>query len=287
MIDHKKYSEALSILSTAPDKIAAAQEKCKATLAEIRKKELSGNWSPNSLKAERERAIADRDRVCHSLAHSMRSALETVKANNGFADEPLNIHDPKIQNAINAISLLGKSLTFADQVSILEGFRGNPAGLRFIQSAFRKNGLNYAADQAGEMMKPVSQRAISQMEEVLNYHDYYETKNELNFPIERATWTKSEFGQQFDRMGYNSESKADPYSYALSEEMNGLKEREFDVLSETDPEKAAQTRAWISAQKLKVALAQRDVAEAKKTGKDPAEAFNRALSTAEKTSPRA
>ena len=283
-INHSELAKALSVLSSAPGKIAEAQQRCKDTLAEINWKEASGNWSPNTLKAERERAIADRDRICHALARSMRPALETVKANNSLADEPLDINDPKVQNAINVISLMGKNLTYADQISMLEGFRGNPAALRFIQSAFRKNGLTYAADQAGEMMKPVSQRAIEQMSEVLNFHDYYETKGQLSFPIERATWTKSEFGQAFDRMGYNPDTKTDPYSYALDAQMSSLKEREFEVAAEEDQEQAAKARAWIAAQKYKVANAKREIARAKETGADPAEAFNRAMATAENTS---
>lgn len=281
-IDHKKLSAALSVLATAPGKIAEAQQRCKDTLAEINRKEASGNWSPNTLKAERERAIADRDRICHALARSMRPALETVKANNSLADEPLDINDPKVQNAINVISLMGKNLTYADQISMLEGFRGNPAALRFIQSAFRKSGLTYAADQAREMMKPVSQKALQEMNEVLNFHDYAEANGRLDFPIERAFWTKSEFGQQFDRLGYNPDTKADPFSYALDEAMSGLNEREFEVAAEEDPEQAAKARAWIAAQKYKVANAKREIARAKETGADPAEAFNKAMTTAEK-----
>ena len=280
-INHNELSKALSVLASAPGKIAEAQAKCNQTIAEIRAKEATGNWSPNTIKAEKEKAYADRDRVCHALAHSMRPALETVKANNSLADEPLDINDPKIQNAINVISLMGKNLTYTDQIFMLESFRGNPAALRFIQSAFRKNGMNYAAEQAGEMMKPISSRAIEEMGEVLSFHDYAEAQGRLDFPVERAAWTKSEFGRQYDRMGYNPDTKADPYSYALDEAMNGLKEREFDVLSEADPEQAAKAKAWIAAQKLKIAVAQRDVAKAKESGGDVAEAFNKAMKAVE------
>ena len=281
MINHKELAKALSVLASTPGKIAEEKAKYERRLAEIKAKEATGNWSPNTIKAEKEKALADRDRVCHTLAHAMRPALETVKANNNLADEPLDVNDPKVQNAVNVISLMGKNLTHSDAISMLESFRGNPAALRFVQSAFKKNGMAYAAEQAGEMMKPISSRAIADMSEVLAFHDYAEAQGRLDFPVERAAWTKSEFGRQYDRMGYNPDTKADPYSYALDEAMNGLKEREFDVLSEADPEQAAKAKAWIAAQKLKLAVAQRDVAKAKESGGDVAEAFNRAMKAVE------
>ena len=233
-INHKELSKALSVLASAPGKIAEAQEKCRQQIAAVDAKD-KNLWAPATLERERAAAREERDRVCHALARSMRPALETVKANNSLADEPLDINDPKIQNAINVISLMGKNLTYTDQISMLESFRGNPAALRFIQSAFKKNGMSYAAEQAGEMMKPVSSRAIEEMSEVLAFHDYAEIQGRLDFPIERARWTKGEFQRQYDRLGYNPDTKADPYSYALDEAMNGLKEREFDALSEADP----------------------------------------------------
>ena len=223
-INHKELSKALSVLASAPGKIAEAQEKCRQQIAAVDAKD-KNLWAPATL--ERERAVAreERDRVCHALARSMRPALETVKANNSLADEPLDINDPKIQNAINVISLMGKNLTYTDQISMLESFRGNPAALRFIQSAFKKNGMSYAAEQAGEMMRPISAQAISEMEEVLNFHDYAESQGRFDFPISRAHWTKAEFGRQYDRMGYNPDTKADPFTYALEEALSGLAER--------------------------------------------------------------
>ena len=260
-INHKELSKALSVLASAPGKIAEAQEKCRQQIDAVNAKDKS-LWAPATLEKERAAAREERDRVCHGLAHGMRSALEIVKANNNLAAEPLDIHDPRIQNAVNVISLVGRNLTYADQISMLEGFRGNPAALRFVQSAFQKVGLNYGAEKAKEMMKPVSDKAISEMSEVLSFHDYYERKGTFSFPIERARWSKDEFARQYDRLGYNPDTKADPFAYALEETMRGLKEREFDVLSESDPEKAAKAKAWIAAKKLKIAVAQRDIAEA-------------------------
>lgn len=282
-IDHKELSKALHILADTPKKIAEAEARCNVSLAEIKKKEASGNWSANAIKAEREKAYADRNRVCHALAHSMRNALETVKANNGLAEQPLDINSPKIQNAVNVLSLMGKNLTYADQVSLLESFRGDPASLRFIQSAFEKNGLSYAAKQAGEMMRPISNQALSEMESVLDYHDYYEATGRYSFPIEKAYWTKGEFQQQIDRMGYDPDNKPDPFSYALSVAMEGMREEEMNpaVSAESDPAEAAKKRAEILAQRFKIASAQREVANARKNGEDPAEVFNKAIRSIE------
>lgn len=259
-IDHKNLARSLSVLAENPKKIKEAEEKCKAALAEIRSKEMSGNWSPNALKRMRDEAIAERNRVCHGLAHSMRSALETVKQNNSPAEEPLDINSPKIQNAVNVLSLMGKNLTFADQASLLETFRGDPAALRFLQSAFAKNGLRFAAQQAGEMMRSISQQAINQVEEVLNFHDYAESQGRYDFPAERMMWTHGEFQRQIDRMGYEP-SNADPFLTAIDDVADSYANETADP----------------NAQGFYKYLAQMAKTEIYRDGKDGAEVFNKAV----------
>lgn len=282
-IDRKELSKALHILNDSPNKIADAEAKCRATLAEIKKREATGDWAVNTLKAERERAFAERNRVCHALAHSMRAALETVKANNNLAEQTLDINSPKIQNAVNVLSLMGKNLTYADAASMLEGFRGDPAALRFIKSAFEKQGLNYAAKQAASMMRSVSSQAIQDMETVLDFSDYAEAKGEWNFPIERAMWSKGEFADMIGRMGYDGDNAPDPYAFALDVAMQDIREEEMSptISEDEDPVAAATERARIQAQKYKIANAQREVANARANGKDPAEVFNKAMSAIE------
>ncbi len=216
-INHKELARSLDVIAQNPKKIKEAEEKCKAALADIRSKEASGNWSPNAIKRMRDEAIAERNRVCHALAHAMRPALETIKQNNSPSQEPLDINSPKIQNAVNVLSLMGKNLTFADQASILESFRGDPAALRFLQSAFQKNGLKFAAQQAGEMMRSVSQHAIDQVEEVLNFHDYAERQGRYDFPADRMVWTHGEFQRQIDRMGLDDSDAVNPLYNALDD----------------------------------------------------------------------
>jgi len=259
-IDHKALSRALNTLAKNPKQIKEAEERCKNVLAEIKSKEASGNWSPNSLKKMREDAIAERNRVCHALAHSMRDALQVVKDNNSFSTESLDINSPKIQNAVNVLSLMGKNLTYADQASMLESFRGDPAALRFLQSAFEKNGLKFAAKQAKEMYKGISDYAIQQMDEVLAFHDYYEKIGQFSFPIERATWTKGEFQEALTRMGYET-TTADPFIAAIDDVANSY-------ASETEDK---------NAQGFYKYLAQEAKAEIYRDGKDGAEVFNRVV----------
>ena len=263
-IDHKALSRALNTLAKNPKQIKEAEERCKNVLAEIRAKEASGNWSPNAIKRMKDEAIAERNRVCHALAHNMKDALSVVKANNSFATESLDINSPKIQNAINVLSLMGRNLTYADQASMLESFRGDPAALRFLQSAFEKNGLKFAAKQAKEMYKGISDYAIQQMDEVLAFHDYYEKIGQFSFPIERATWTKGEFQEALTRMGYET-TTADPFLAAIDDVANSY-------ASETED---------TNAQGFYKYLAQQAKAEIYKDGKDGAAVFNRVVSDME------
>lgn len=259
-INHKELARSLNVIAQNPKKIKEAEEKCKAALADIRAKETSGNWSPNAIKRMRDEAIAERNRVCHGLARAMRPALETIKQNNSPAEEPLDISDPKLQSAINVLSLVGNKMTFADQASLLESFRGSPAALRFLQSAFQKNGMKFAAQQAGEMMRSVSQQAIDQVEEVLNFHDYAESQGRYDFPAERMVWTHGQFQRQIDRMGYEHSSD-DPFLTAIDDVANAY-------ASETaDP----------NAQGFYKYLAQMAKAEIYRDGKDGAEVFNKAV----------
>lgn len=259
-INHKELARSLNVIAQNPKKIKEAEEKCKAALAEIKMKERSGNWSPNAIKRMRDEAIAERNRVCHGLAHAMRPALETIKQNNSPSQEPLDISDPKLQSAINVLSLVGNKMTFADQASLLESFRGSPAALRFLQSAFQKNGMKFAAQQAGEMMRSVPQQAINEMEAVLNSHDYSELKGEYSFPIEKAHWTKSEFDRMRERMGYET-SNNDPFLAAIDDVANAY-------ASETPD---------LNAQGFYKYLAQMAKAEIYRDGKDGAEVFNKVV----------
>ena len=214
MINHKELAKALRTIAETPKKVAEAQAKCNAVLADVAEKEKTGNWSPNSLKTRREEAYAERDRVCHALIHGMRPALDVIKANNDYANEPVNFNNPKLQNAINMLQYMDKT-SYADIASLLESFRGDPASIRFLKKALEKSGMKWAADNLAEpMLKSVDPYAIEQMEEVLAYHDYAEAQGRLDFPISKC-YKHSAFEDQINRMGYEDSNAGDAYSFAI------------------------------------------------------------------------
>ena len=239
-INHKELAKALRTIAETPKKVEEAKAKCNAILADVAEKERSGNWSPNSLKTRREEAYAERDRVCHALIHGMRPALDVIKANNDFANEPLDVNNPKLQNAINMLQYMDKT-SYADVASLLEAFRGDPASLRFLKKALEKSGMKWAADNiAAPMMKNVSENAIREMEEVLAFHDYAESQGRLDFPLERARWTKDEFGRELERMGYDDGNAGDAYTFAIQMIADNLNDAKMHPKynPDTDPAEA-------------------------------------------------
>lgn len=284
-IDNKRLAESLKILAENPGKIEAEKRKYNDRMAEIKAEEAKGIWSPNAIKEKRARALEDRDRVCHALAHSMRSALDTVKANNDYSSVTIDLDNKKLQTALSMVSLMGEKMTYNDQLGVLAQFRGDPASLRVLEAAFAKNGQDWAAKNAREMQKTISEQAINEMSVVLTFHEYAEQRGRFDFPIEKARWTRGEFGKQAERMGFDIDGVSDPFLLAIDMTMDSLEEQDSANMEESDPVKATQARAKITAQRLKLAAAKQEIANAAKTGKDPAEIFNRALSTVEKANP--
>ena len=286
--DRKKMAESLKILAENPDKIKAQEKLYQERLSAIKVKEATGNWSPNTIERERREAKEARDRVSHALANAMRPALEYVKANNDYTTIPIDLESPKLSRALDVASLLGKNMVYSDQIGILNQFRGDPASLRVLEATFRKNGNTWAADVAREMQKPISTQALDQMNEVLAFHEYAESQGRFDFPAERMMWTHGNFKKQADRLGLDFDGVADPYTLMLDMTLDSMEENELSTMSEASPEKAAQAKAWLAAQKYKLSLAKQEIANAAKTGADPAQIVNRALATAQQAaSPRA
>lgn len=286
--DRKKMAESLKILAENPDKIKAQEKLYQERLSAINAKEATGNWSPNTIAREKAEAKEARDRVSHALANAMRPALEYVKANNDYTTIPIDLESPKLSRALDVASLLGKNMVYSDQIGILNQFRGDPASLRVLEATFRKNGNTWAADVAREMQKPISTQALDQMNEVLAFHEYAESQGRFDFPAERMMWTHGNFKKQADRLGLDFDGVADPYTLMLDMTLDSMEENELSTMSEASPEKAAQAKAWLAAQKYKLSLAKQEIANAAKTGADPAQIVNRALATAQQAaSPRA
>ena len=284
-IDRKKMAESLKILAENPGKIKAQEKLYQERLAEIRAKEATGNWSPNTIARERAEAKEARDRVGHALAKAMRPALEYVRANNDYTTISIDLENNKLSRALDTVNLLGKNMVYSDQVGILNQFRGDPASLRVLEATFRKNGNRWAADVAKEMQKPIDSLALDQMGEVLAFHDYAELQGRFNFPAERMMWTHGNFKKQADRLGLDLDGVADPYTLMLEMTLDSLKEAELANMAEADPKQAKQAQSYVDAARYKINLAKQELSSAAKTGKDPAQIVNRALATVEKAAP--
>ncbi len=269
--------KALKILADNPGKIEAAQEKYKTRLAEIKAEEVKRIWSPRAIDEMRAKAADERNRTCRVLVDAIESSLATVKGNNSFEDCSLNLDDPKLNNALRILELTGGNMSYSDQANLVAQFAGDFAGLRVLEGAFKKNHMVWAAKSAHELQKPVSDQAVSEMEQVCAFFDYADANNRFDWPMGRARWTHPQFAEAAKRYGYDMDGEDDAYALSLDVTMRMLDERKDETLIEEDPEKAAKARAYLDAQRMKIKLAQAEIKNAKEKGTDPGEVFNRAM----------
>lgn len=283
--DRKEMTYHLNILHATPNEISRQQQICRDRLAEIDAEERKGIWGKVTLNKRREEARAERDRVCHGLAHRMRDSLEYVKAHNNFSDtETIDFENPKLQSALKTIDYMGKDLSFADQAAILNKFRGDIGALRVIEKAFAKNGL-YMKTAAKELQRTIPQQAIDEMSYVLGAHDWAEKNGRFEFPIEKAYWTKGEFGKQLERLSLDPADAEDPYSAVLDVAAESIRS-DYDEIqfSNAGDEEKAMAKAKADAQLLRLNLAKREMKEAQARGENPATVLNRELSKIETAS---
>lgn len=249
-INHSELKKALKIMTEAPDSIRRANDRYKEKLSEIKVREQSGQWSPNSIKSDRERAKNDRDIVVGRLMDQMKSAIYTIDANNSTYGETFDFSDPKFQSAISFISIMGRDMSPVDQINLLENFRGNPGALNALGSAMKKNNL-YFSGQAREMTKTIPSQALQDAIYVVNK---YEFNGEID--LERMRWTGGEFKKAAERYGYDTSSDPDPYVAAL------IDARDLIPVSDDEKEQARNTAA-----KWKIDSAIKELNTAKATGK--------------------
>lgn len=280
--DRKELARHLKILDTTPQEINRQQQAYRAALADIDAEERKGIWGKVTLDKRRQEAREARDKTCHALAHRMRESLEYVKAHNNYADtETIDFEDPRLQSALRTIDFMGRDLSYADQMSIINKFRGDVGALRVIEKAFAKNGL-YMKSAAKELQKPISAQAINEMAEVLAYHDYHEGKGEWSFPIEKAAWSKDEFGKQLQRLSIDATEEPDPYSAVLDAVADQIRaDRDAAIFSDMDEIQKALEKAKYEAQLYKLQHAQKEMKEAQARGDNPATVLNRELAKLE------
>ena len=216
MTDHNKLKSALKTMTTAPGEIRAAEDKYKAEIADIdAHKDI---YAPSYTRELKQKAADKRERIVGTLIKSMRGAIADIQENNSFEDEPLDFNSPKLQNAINTINAVGGELPASAQISMLESFRGDPAALKYIGKAFKKNGL-FFAERANDMVKPISDQALQDAAYVCGSYDIYGTA-----PLDHMRFSGSEFRQQAQRMGYDLDDAnlPDPFIAALNAERDRI-----------------------------------------------------------------
>lgn len=253
-INHSEKKKALKIMSEAPDSLRRAENLYKERLAAIREKELTGNWSPNTIKADRTRAREDYDLVAKRLIGQMKNAVYTINDNNSFDGESADFADPKFQSALTFINMMGHDMSAVDQINMLENFRGNPGALNALGAAMKKKGL-YFADRAKEMCKTIPEQALEDAAYVVGKYEY---NGEVDWG--RMRWSKDEFAKAAQRYGYDMSDAPDPFISALMDARDSI------PIAGDDKE---QMRS--GAAKLSLDLAIRDMQKAKQTGEGNAE----------------
>ena len=282
MIDKKELARNLKLLADTPKEIEMQQATYRARLAEIdmeAKREVYGRATLDRWRSE---AKETRDKTCHALAHRMRPALEYVAANNNYAEsELIDFSNPKLQDALRTVDYMGADLSPADQANIIGKFAGDVGALRVLHRAFSKYNL-YMKDACAEMMKPIPQEAIQQMSEVLAFHDYAEAQNRFDFPIERATWTRSAFEKQLNRLQLDTTDAPDCYTAVLDTMVDKIQSDIYatNLMDATDLEKSRQ-KALQQAELWRIKLAQQNIKEALARGENPASVLNAQLAKSE------
>lgn len=273
--NHKDYARALRTLDSAPKEIEKAKDEYRATLAEIKKREDSRQWSPASIDNMKAEAKAKRDRTIKGLADSMIPAYNYVNDNNNYSGADFDLGDPKLQAAITLVNSLGRKVPFDTQTSLLNQFRGNLGALNVLEALFREKGL-YMADMAHDLQRPISQEALENMAYSLNSYLYkYESKGIVDIDFERCFWTKNAFSDQAQRLGIDANDNDNVFICAIDVMKKGIEEDLFNHnISETDAAKA-QKLQW------QLDLAKEEINRAKANGEELIAAFNSAMKRVE------
>lgn len=281
-LDHVTMAKHLKTLIQNPAKIEQQQRRLQEKLNDIARREATGNYAPNALAKERQEAIAERDRTCNALCDAMRPALDYVRANNNYEANTIDLDNPRLDKALRIVDMMGKSMNFSDQAQLVNEFKGDPASLRLMETALRKKGMTWAADNAHQMQTPISQQTLDEMNEVLAFNKYGQDTGRFQCPLERATWTRHNFQRQAEKLGYNLDDvDSNPFNVALDNTLENLLNQEDGTAGIDDPTQQALERARISAKRYKIQNAKAEISKAEANGEDPASIFNKALMDAE------
>ena len=206
-----KFASALKALDAGPRRIHAAREKLSAEIAKYNSDECKKLFGETYRENGKRAAQEEYGKVVKSEVDNMRTALETVKEGRSFDDARLNISDPKLKDALALISTLGRDLSPADQLAIIEDFRGDIGNLRVLAQVYERNGLYYAS-RAKDMTATISQEAIDNLEYCLNKYDVGLGWDDASDA--KLYWTQNEFSEALERYGFAD--AGDPYEAELA-----------------------------------------------------------------------
>lgn len=201
------YYAALKALDSGPREIEQARAQYDTDMGHVREMEGKGYWAPVAIQKMKDQAQSKRDATIGKAVDRMRDALETVQAERNAPGDMLDID--RVQNVIAVVNAMGKKLSPADQLAIIEKYRGDSASLSFISDLFAKNGLYYA-DYARQLTTPVSSDAIQNIAvEIARYDSFGK------FETDNLRWTNGEFAKALERNGVNTNE--DPFVAAAVE----------------------------------------------------------------------
>lgn len=199
------YFAALKTLDSGPREIEQARAQYDADMGHVREMESKGYWAPIAIQRMKDQAQTKRDDAIRKAVDRMRPALEVVEAERSAPGDMLDID--KVQNVISVVNAMGRKLSPADQLAIVEKYRGDNASLNFISDLFAKNGLYYS-DYARQLTAPVPQQAIEELAVEIGRYDY-----NGKFEMSNIAWTRGEFDRALQRAGVNPTES--PYITAL------------------------------------------------------------------------
>ena len=200
------YKSALKALDQGPKAIKVA----KATYdgASNYMKQHEKDWSENGRRDFYAAAREKRDAAIQAECKKMEAAIGTLRLYRSYPNEVVDLNSTQLQNALSIVNLMGKKLPPAQQLSILEAFRGQPATLEFLSQVYKQNGLFYG-DYAAEMAKPLSEDAINEMEA-----NIFRTEYSGEWDAGKVYWVEHEFERTGARLGFDVQT-VDPYVEAL------------------------------------------------------------------------
>jgi hypothetical protein len=124
-------------------------------------------------------------------------------------DQPIDLEDQKLTNALRVIDLAGNKLDYSRAKQINESFRGNPAALEILSSVYDKLGV---PDHGGlnELLLPKPKLVLDSLVE--NSRNVYHNEGSINRMAQAvgkvAALVGAEFNNSVDPGGFDAAMRA-------------------------------------------------------------------------------